>query len=333
MKTVVMTAPGGPETLEVRDLPEPALQSPRDVKVRLHAAGINPVDTKLRARGLMVPGAGFPAVLGCDGAGEVVEVGDAVTRLKPGDRVWCCDGGLGGDQGCYAEFKVLDESSARTLPASMDFIHAAAGPLVLITAWEALFDRARLQARQTVLIHGAAGGVGHVAVQLATIAGARVIGTVSSNDKAAFVRALGAEACINYQQTDFVAAVNDWTGGEGVAIALDTVGGETFTRTIDCVAHYGDLVTILAPDADIDWKEARTRNLRIGFELMLTPMLRDLPAARAHHGEILDRCAEWIDAGRLKIEVAQTLPLAQAVEAHRLIEAGGMRGKVVLEIP
>jgi NADPH2:quinone reductase len=170
-----------------------------------------------------------------------------------------------------------------------------------------------------------------VAIQLARLAGARVCTTVGNPEKAAFATDLGAELCILYRDQDFVAAVNEWTGGRGVDIALDTVGGDSFRQTIPVVAHYGDLVTLLEP-GPTDWKEARNRNLRIGFELMLTPMLRELPEARAHQGEILDQCAHWIDQGRLRIEVGATLPLAEAASAHRLIEDGHARGKLVLEM-
>lgn len=330
MRAVLMTAQGGPEVLELREIPEPAIRSPQEVKVRLRAAGVNPLDTKLRARGTFHPDA-MPAVLGCDGAGIVVETGAEVTRFRPGDEVWFCDGGLGGTQGCYAEYKVLDQHLARRKPASLDFFEAAAAPLVLITAWEALHDRAPLEPGDRVLIHAAAGGVGHVAVQLAALAGARVMGTAGTREKAAFACSLGAEACIVHRERDFVAAALEWSGGRGVDAALDTVGGEVFRRSVEALAHYGELVTLLEPPSDIAWKEARNRNLRVGFVLMLTPMLRDLPAARAHQGDILDRCAERIDAGELQVHVDRVLPLAQAAEAHRLIEGRAVTGKLVLD--
>lgn len=331
MRAVLMTAAGAPDVLHAVEIDEPIIQFPSEIKVCLHAAGVNPVDTKLRRNGLFFPDA-LPAVLGCDGAGEVVEVGAGVSRFRKGDKVWFCDGGLGGAQGNYAEFKVVDESIARHIPESLTSEQSAAGPLVLITAWGALFDRGNLQRGQSVLIHAGAGGVGHVAIQLAKEAGARVCATVGSPEKAEFVRALGADEAIVYPETDFVEAVNAWTKGSGVDLALDTVGGETFRRSIQCTAHFGNLITLLDPGTEVDWKEARIRNLRIGFELMLTPMLRNLPEARAHHGEILDRCAALIDDHHLKIHISQTLPLEQAAEAHRQIEAGHAQGKIVLTI-
>ncbi len=331
MKAVLMTRPGGPEVLELREIPEPTIAAPTQIKVRLKAAGINPIDTKLRARGLLFPDP-LPAVLGCDGAGEVVDVGAQVGRFKPGDPVWFCNGGLGRAPGNYAEYTLVEESVAQPMPAGFDYRRAAAAPLVLLTAWEALFDRARLSAGQTVLIHAGAGGVGHIAVQLARHAGARVCTTVSSEAKAQFVRSLGAERVILYRDEDLLEAVRDWTGGRGVDVALDTVGPTVFRRSIPTVAYYGDLVTILDPGPEADWKEARTRNLRIGFELMLSPQLVDLPEARAHQGEILRRCGELIDQGDLRIEVQDTFPLERAAEAHRLLEEGRLQGKLVLSI-
>jgi len=328
MKAIHMTDSGEPGVLQLVELPEPA-PGPGDVKVRLHAAGVNPVDTKLRSRGLLFEHA-LPAILGCDGAGTVEQLGAGVTTLRAGDEVWFCHGGLGREPGNYAEATVVPAGVARKKPASLSFEQAAAAPLVLITAWEALFDRAGLERGQTVLIHGGAGGVGHVAVQLARHAGARVCATVGSDNNARFVESLGAELAVNYWERPVVDAVLEWTDGRGVDVALDIMGGQVFVDTFRAMAHYGNLVTLLDPGSTVDWKEARNRNLRIGFELMLTPMLVDLPEARAHQGEILDRCAALCDAGELNIEVSGTLPLAQAQEAHRQIETGHTRGKLVL---
>ena len=197
MKAVLMTATGGPEVLALSEIPEPQLMAADQVKVKLLGAGVNPIDTKLRKRGLLVADA-QSHILGCDGAGEVVECGGAVTDLKPGDAVWFCHGGLGREPGTYAQYTVLPAADARRCPTTLAARQAAAGPLVLITAWEALFDRAHLQAGQTVLIQAGAGGVGHVAIQLAQLAGARVCTTASGADKAAFVRGLGAEHVIDH---------------------------------------------------------------------------------------------------------------------------------------
>ena len=151
MKAVLMTAVGDIDVLQLAEIEEPEIATPTQLKVQLQAAGMNPVDTKLRSRGVFYPDA-LPAVLGCDGAGVVVETGSDVTRFRTGDAVWFCHGGLGGEQGNYAEYTVVDETIARPMPDCLGYTEAAALPLVLITAWEALFDRARLEQGQSVLI-------------------------------------------------------------------------------------------------------------------------------------------------------------------------------------
>jgi len=329
MKAVLMTKPGPVEVLSYEDIPEPGIERPTQIKVKLRAAGINPIDTKLRSRGVFFPDA-LPAVLGCDGAGEVIEVGADVTQFAPGDAVWFCHGGLGREPGNYAEYTVLEASEAARKPESLSFEEAAAAPLVLLTAWEALYDRAHIQSGQDVLIHAGAGGVGHVAIQLAALAGARVLTTVGNAEKAEFVLNHGASHAIPYHEEDFVEAVHALTGGKGADIVLDTVGGETFRYSIDATAHYGDLITLLEPGEGVSWKEARNRNLRIGFELMLTPMLRGLPQARAHQVEILEQCGRLFDAGKLGIHVGGALPLAEAAKGHAMIEQGHTLGKRVL---
>ena len=329
MKAIEMREIGGPAVLQWVERPRPELGGPEDILVRLHAAGVNPVDTKIRKNGPLLPD-GLPAILGCDGAGVVEAVGEAVTRFKPGDEVWFCWGGLGGPAGNYAEYRVIDQHLAQAKPRALSMVEAAAAPLVLLTAWEALHDRARLTEGQRVLIHGGAGGVGHVAIQLARAAGARVCTTVSSPEKAEFAHALGAEYCINYREEDLVESVMEWSEGQGVDIALETVSPEVFRQTIPAMAHYGDLVTILDPGPELDLKEARVRNLRLSLELMLAPMLRNLPRARIHQGEILRRCGDLIDHGALRIHVSQTFPLEQAPEAHKLIEQGHVTGKLAL---
>jgi len=202
MKAILMTAVGEPEVLQFQDIKEPEITEATQIKVKLQAAGVNPVDTKIRRNGVFYDNA-LPAVLGCDGAGVVVETGTEVSQFKAGDKVWFCHGGLGREQGNYAEYTVIDQRWVSLMPETFSFTEAAAAPLVLITAWGALFDRGGLQAGQTVLIHAGAGGVGHVAIQLAKLKGAKVITTVSSEQKAEFVKSLGADEAINYTQNGF----------------------------------------------------------------------------------------------------------------------------------
>jgi NADPH:quinone reductase len=328
MLAIQMTAAGSTDVLRAVELPDP-VPAAGQIKVQIKAAGVNPVDTKLRSRGLIFADA-LPAILGCDGAGVVTQCGAGVALFKPGDEVWFCHGGLGREPGNYAEYAVVDEKVARSKPVSLSFHQAAAAPLVLITAWEALFDRAQLQAGQIVLIHAAAGGVGHVAIQLARHIGARVIATTGNTANESFVRQLGADEVINYKQNDFVAETLRLTKNKGADVVFDCVGGETFRRSVAATACYGKLITLLDPGSDMSWKEARERNLNIGFVLMLTPMIRDLPEARLHQGKILDECAQLCDAGKLNIYVSQVLPLREAAQAHGLVEAGHTRGKIVL---
>ncbi|HBB31823.1 MAG TPA: alcohol dehydrogenase [Cyanobacteria bacterium UBA8803] len=333
MKAVLITAPGAPEVLQLTDVPEPKIQNDSEILVRLQAAGVNPIDTKLRGRGTFYPDE-MPAILGCDGAGVVEAVGAAVQQFQVGDEVYFCAGGLGKfGTGNYAQLTVVDERWVASKPKSLSFAEAAAAPLVLITAWEALYDRANLAAGQRVLIHAGAGGVGHVAIQLAKLKGAEVCTTVGSQEKARLVRHLGADNPILYKQTDFVPAVLDWTGGTGVDVAFDTVGGKLFYDTVPVVRVYGDLVTILEPDYSLgNLKAARSRNLRISLELMLTPALLGLVEAQQHQAEILQQCASWIDEGKLKIHLSQTFPLEDAPAAHKAIESGSTTGKIALLI-
>lgn len=333
MKAIVMKAAGNTDVLHLQDVDEPKIKQPNQILVQLKAAGINPIDTKIRNRGTFYPQE-MPAILGCDGAGIVQAVGSQVQQFQPGDEVYFCAGGLGKQgTGNYAQLAVVAEHLVAFKPQSLSFAEASAAPLVLITAWEALFDRALLKAGQKVLIHAGAGGVGHVAIQLAKIKGAAVCTTVGSLDKARLVRQWGADEPILYQQKDFVDAVLNWTNQEGVDVAFDTVGGQTFFDTVNAVKVYGDLVTLLEPNYDLGkLKVARNRNLRLSFELMLTPMLQGLVEAQKHQGEILKQCSKLIDSGKLKIYLNQTFPLKDAAAAHQAIETGSMTGKIALSI-
>ncbi|HDK38300.1 MAG TPA: alcohol dehydrogenase, partial [Thiolapillus brandeum] len=250
--------------------------------------------------------------------------------FQPGDKVWFCHGGLGREQGNYAQFTVLEESRAEFMPARINYPQAGATPLALITAWEALYDRGRLQEGQTVLIHAGAGGVGHLAVQLAKIRGAMVITTVSNEEKADFVRSLGADAVINYRTQALDKTVMELTGDKGVDLAFDTVGPEAFRQSLPLIREYGTIVTILDPEQSLITSEARNRNLSIAFTLMLTPALKDLNDALEHQGEILRLGGEWMSEGRLKVEVSRILQLNEAPVAHKLIEEGHTLGKLVL---
>lgn len=329
MKAILATAPGSAEVLQLREIPQPGLRSPHHLRVKLAAASVNPVDTKLRAKPAYHPDK-LPAILGCDGAGTVEAVGSAVKRFKVGDEVFFCNGGLGDEPGNYAEYTTLHEDHCAAKPATISVQDAAALPLVFITAWEALVERVDLQAGQTALIHAAAGGVGHVAVQLARHLGACIAVTVS-DDKADIAHSLGAEKIIRYKSQDFVQETLNWTDGRGADVVFDSVGGETYLRSLDAARIGGKVVSLLATPLDTAHvQKARLRNLSLCFELMLTPQALQLHEERIRQRKILEQCAALVNGGKLAVHVSHRLPLERADEAHRMIEAGGMVGKIVL---
>ncbi len=332
MKAILMTAAGNPDVLQLREVPKPDLPSPHHVRVKLAAAGINPLDTKLRAKPAYYPDK-LPAILGCDGAGIVDAIGNSVTRCKIGDAVYFCNGGLGDEQGCYAEYTTLHEDYCAAKPTNLSLQESAALPLVLITAWEALVERVNLQAGQTILIHAAAGGVGHIALQLAHHLGARIAVTVSDDKKAGLVHGLGAEKIIRYREQDFVQESLNWTNGLGVDVVFDTVGGDTFLRSLNAARVGGKIVSLLATPLQLaDVQLARLRNLSLCYELMLTPQVMKLHDERVRQRKILEQGARLVEAGKLGVLVDRILPLEEAAQAHRLIEQGGVIGKIVLTL-
>ena len=332
MKAILMRAPGETDVLQSADVPIPEIADPHQLLVRVHAAGLNPLDTKVRKLHFYYP-EHLPAILGCDGAGVVERVGGAVTRFRPGDEVYFFNGGLGREAGTYAEYTLVHEAYAAAKPKRLSMVEAAAVPLVLITAWEALYDRVALKQGESVLIHAGAGGVGHVAIQLARVRGARIATTISGADKAALARSLGAELAIDYRAQDFVAAALDWTGGRGVDVVLDTVGGEPFYKSFPALRMYGRIATLLSTVCELaDVNRARMRNLIVGYVQMTAPSFLGNDAARRAQTRILEEGARMFDAGELQVRVSAVLPLAEAAEAHRMLEEGHTAGKVVLDL-
>jgi NADPH2:quinone reductase len=330
MRAVTMTAPGGPEVLSCKEVPDPEIASPTDVLVRVRAAGLNPVDAKQRGRGTWYPGT-LPAILGIDGAGVVLATGGSAKRFAPGDEVYFAHGGYGKEPGNYAELAVVDERFLSRMPRGLSFAEAAAAPSSLVTAWESLHDRGLVEKGQRVLIQAGAGGVGHLAVQLAREAGVRVATTVSTVEKADFVTKLGAEKVIYYEKTDFARECLDWTGGEGVDCAIDLAGGRSFFKTFSAVRLYGRVVALLGPDPKhADWTEARMRNITVCFYLMFVPMYFNLADRISRQVDILERCAALLETKRIAVHVSGTFPLREAAEAHRLLERGDTTGKIVL---
>ena len=332
MRAAIVNQPGGPEVLSVTDWSKPEITGAYQLLIRVKAAGLNPIDYKVR-RALDAFPVQKPLILGHDGAGIVEAVGSGVTCFRPGDQVYFCQPPLNGRQGSHAEYTVVDELLAAPKPKNLSFIEAAAAPLVLITAWEALYDRITLTEGDPVLIEAGGGGVGHIAIQLARLKGCRVATTVSTDQKADLARRAGSERLIRYREQDVVTEIASWTGGEGVAAAMDNVGGEVFSRCCQATRLYGEVVTLLEPPAGMVWWEARLRNLKVALEMMLTPVWLNRRELMRHHGKILEEAAALFEAGRLFVHVGATFPLEQIGEAHKLLETKPPAGKVVVEIP
>ena len=329
VRAVIMTATGGPDVLKLAEVPEPEAPSGHGVRVRLRAAGVNPVDGKLRAGGTI--GGSLPAILGWDGAGIVEETGPAVSRVSPGDEVYFCNGGFGRTPGTYQDLMIVDERYLARKPERLSFVEAAAAPLVTITAWEAQRERARVHDGQFVLVQAGAGGVGHMSVQIARLAGARVATTVTPGPKTELASSLGAELCIDYTHEDVGEGLRAWTGVDGADVVHDTVGGKTFTSCFSLTRPYGDLVSnVESPWEDAAIAAMHDRNLRVSFTWMPAPSVFGWSAERERQRAILEQAAASFDAGDLRVQVGATFPLEQAADAHRAVESGTVIGKTVL---
>jgi NADPH:quinone reductase-like Zn-dependent oxidoreductase len=312
MRAVVLDRFGGPEVLTVgqRPLPEPL---PTEVRVRVAAAGVNPIDGKTRSGQGMARFLGdLPFVLGWDIAGEVEAVGVGVTRFEVGDQVFGMPR-FPRLAGCYAEYVTAPSRQLAKLPAGLDHVGAAALPLAALTAWQALVDTAELGPGQRVLVHAAAGGVGHLAVQIAKSRGAYVIGTASSA-KHRVLGELGLDEAINYQGTRFEQVL------EPVDVVLDLLGGEVAIRSLEVLRPGGLLITLPSSAAADAVAAARARGHR-ATGIVVEP-----------DGHALEQLAALVGAGQLRPLVAETLPLAEAAQAHRLIESGRTTGKIVLAV-
>jgi NADPH:quinone reductase-like Zn-dependent oxidoreductase len=301
------------------------------VLVRVHATSVNPADYKARELG---PALDFvpelPAHLGMDVAGVVEAVGPGVTAFRPGDAVYGCAGGVRGQGGALAEYLAADARLLAPKPVTLAFREAAALPLVAITAYEALVDRARVAAGQTVLVHGGAGGVGHVAVQLAKHLGATVVATDGTAEKLALARALGADHAVNYRDTPVDDYVRAYTGGRGFDVVFDTAGGPNLTNAFAGARLGGTVVTTIALHA-LDLSPMHAKGLTLHAIYMLTPMLYDV--GRERHGEILRAVAALVDAGRLtpRVDPAR-FALTDATAAYDYAASGRAAGKVVVEV-
>ncbi len=324
MRAAVIHAFGGPEVLQVEERPEPVLRD-TDVLVEVHATSVNPVDTKVRAS-TSAPRA-LPLILGYDLSGIVVRCGSRATQWKTGDQIFAAPNLF--RDGANAEYVAVDARSAARKPTSVDHATTASLPLVSQTAWEALHLRARIQPGQTVLIHAGAGGVGHIAVQLAKLHGCRVITTAGRVDSIAFCRdVLKADEVIDYPRVDFAERVRELTAGKGVPVVLDTVGGEVFAKSLDCAAINAQIVTILGSNTGDRSRSLLYRNVSIHYEFMGIPTAHEIEPERP--GQILAGIAHLVDAGLLRPHVSLRLPLEKLADGHRQIESGRTIGKIAV---
>jgi NADPH2:quinone reductase len=313
--------------LERVQLPRPR-PAQGEVLVRVAASGLNPLDLKIRAGAAAHARHPLPLVLGIDMAGVVQEVGPGVTGFKPGDEVYGMTGGVGGIQGSLAQYAAVDASLLAHKPASLGLREAAALPLSFITAYLGLVDRAHVNPGQTVLVQGGAGGVGHIAVQLALALGAQVSAT-ASGDQLEVVAALGA-APIDYRAQTVEQYVASRTGGRGFDVVYDSVGGPTLDASFTAVAHFGHVVSALGWGthalAPLSFREASYSGV-----FTLHPLLTG--HNRAHHGEMLREAARLVDAGKLRPLVdPRHFNMDTVEQAYAAIEQGTARSKIVVEI-
>jgi NADPH:quinone reductase-like Zn-dependent oxidoreductase len=303
---------GGPEVLVLGEVERPR-PAPTEVLVRVHAAGVNPVDWKTRAGEGMAGLMGSPPfTVGWDVSGVVEELGFGVTRFDVGDQVF----GMvrfPHQGGAYAEYLTAPARHLAPKPLGLSHVQAAATPLAALTAWQALVDTAHVQAGQTVLIHGAGGGVGHLAVQIAKAHGARVVGTASAG-KQDFVYSLGADEAVDYHAVAFERCIAE------VDVVLDTVGGDYITRSIETLKAGGLLITIPSGVSDTQLSAGAKAGVRV-TGLLVEP---DYAA--------LAKIADLMNSGRVQPEIDTVVPLEQAAKAHEIGERGHTRGKLVLQV-
>lgn len=326
MQALVLEKTGSPFVLREVAMPVAAAG---EVLVRIAASGVNPLDTKVRAGQAAHANTSLPAILGMDLAGTVIAVGADVKAFRVGDDVYGMAGGIGGVPGSLAEFGVFDANLLALKPEHFTMREAAALPLIFITAWEGLVDRAHVQAGQKVLIHGGAGGVGHVAIQLAVALGAEVYATGSSAQKD-MIQSLGATA-IDYRSENVEEYVSRYTDGVGFDVIYDTVGGATLDASFAAIRKYtGHVVSCLGWGthslAPLSFRAATYSGV-----FTLLPLLTG--RERIHHGDIMREATKLAEQRKLRVNVdPQRYTFSSATEAHVALEGGTTRGKLIIDI-
>jgi NADPH2:quinone reductase len=325
MIAIGIREPGPPEVLVPVERPTPAVAA-GEVLIKVAAAGVNRPDVMQR-QGKYPPPPGASDIPGLEIAGEIVGVASDVTSWRTGERVCALVSGGG-----YAEYCSAPAPQCLPIPGGLDLIQAAAIPETFFTVWTNAFERGRLVAGETILIHGGSSGIGTTAIQLARAFGARVIATAGSDEKCSACQSLGAEVAINYRSTDFVTTVRDTTGGHGVDVVLDMVGGEYLQRNIDCLARDGRLVQIgllSGAKSQINMGPVLQRRLWITGS---TLRARSIAEKAAIAGAVHQHVWPLLEAGTVRVLVHATFPLQQAAEAHRVMESSAHIGKLVLTV-
>ncbi len=319
---------GSPDVFEAAEVECPSIL-PGHVLIRVAASSVNPVDTKIRSGAVPNLAPDLPAILHGDVAGVIEEVGEGIDSFQAGDEVFACAGGIRNTHGgALSDYLLADASLVAPKPRSLSFQEAAVIPLVSITAWEAVFDRGRVQKKQNVLIHAGTGGVGHIALQLAKAAGAKVHTTVSGKHKAELARQLGADHVINYRKTDVAEYLEKYTNGEGFDVVIDTVGGTNIDRSFQAAKTNGTVVTIASRSAH-DLTPMHNKGLTLHAVFMTIPFLTG--KGLSNHGRILKRVSQWVNEGKIKpLLDGKTYLFAEVAEAHKRLESGQATGKITL---
>ncbi len=323
MTVIEAKGAGGPEVLVAAERPVPA-PGPGEILVKVEAAGINRPDVFQR-QGHYPPPKGAPDVLGMEVAGKVVAVGPSTMRFKEGDAVCALIGGGG-----YAEYAVAPESATLPIPQDLSMVEAAALPETLFTVWHNVFERAALKPGEWLLVHGGASGIGTTAIPIATALGAKVMATVGSAEKAHVCRELGAVRAINHREEDFVEVVRETTGGNGVDVILDMVGGDYIERDLKAAALEGRIVQIAflkGAKVELDLMRLMLRRLTLtGSTLRVQSTEAKARMAKA----IEERVWPLIVEGKFRPMIDSTFPLKDAADAHRRIDDPAHIGKIVL---
>lgn len=327
MEAIVIHRFGPPDVFEPAQLPGPQA-NPGHLVIQVTATSVNPVDCKIRQGKLAAIAPEFPAVLHGDVCGVVADIGDDVDGFAIGDEVYACAGGVKGSDGALCEYMLADARLVAKKPKRLSLTEAAALPLVSITAWEAIIERAKVTAGQTVLIHGATGGVSHVAIQLAKWAGATVFAACSSSQKAEIAKQLGADECISYKDTPVEDYVDEFTAGRGFDVIFDTVGGENIAKCFQAAALNGKVVSV-STRSQQDLSPMHAKGLSLHVVFMLIPLLHNIE--RERHGNILRQIATLVDENNLKPLIDEhKFTIADIASAHKHLESGAALGKVIV---